>query len=94
MRALMFFVGDMLFYGHRGSGTRFHEGLARTVTNASAARLYTGGLVPLAACLCIVGFWHVYRNVRPPHECVGRVMLVAFAVLMVFGSAIHTLCTT
>jgi hypothetical protein len=93
--ALMFFAGDMLFYGHLGSGTRFHEGLVWTVTNASLARLYTGGLVgPLAACLCIVGFWHVYRNVRPPHERVGRVMFVAFAVLMVFGSAIHTLWTT
>ena len=36
MWALMFFVGDMLFYGHRGSGTRFHGELVRTVTNGAA----------------------------------------------------------
>ena len=93
--ALLFFAGDMLFYGHLGSGAGFHEGLIATVSSASLARLYAGGLVgPVAACLCLVGFWHVYVNVRPSHERVGRLMLVAFAVLMVFGSAIHTLWTT
>lgn len=93
--ALLFFTGDMLFYGHVGSGAGFHEGLIATVRSASLLRLYAGGLVgPVAACLCIVGFWHVYMNVRPSQERIGRLMLVAFAVLMVFGSAIHTLWTT
>jgi hypothetical protein len=32
-------------------------------------------------------------NVRPAQELAGRVMLVLFAVLMVWGSAIHTLWT-
>ena len=92
--ALLFFAGDMLFYGHWGPGARFHEGMLETVRNASVARLYAGGLVgPFAACLCIVGFWHVYLNVRPAQAPIGRVMLVLFAVLMVFGSAIHTLWT-
>jgi hypothetical protein len=78
-----------------GFGSGFHEGLIKTVRNASLARLYTGGLVgPVAACLCIVGFWHVYLNVRPEQAHIGRVMLVAFVVLMVFGSAIPTLWTT
>lgn len=90
--ALLFFAGDMLFYGHWGAG--FHEGMIDTVRNGSLARLYTGGLVgPVAACLCIVGFWHVYLNVRPSQALIGRVILVAFVVLMVFGSAIHTLWT-
>jgi hypothetical protein len=92
--ALLFFAGDMLFYGHWGSGAGFHEGMIETVRNASLGRLFAGGLVgPFAACLCIVGFWHVYSNVRPSQEFVGRMMLVLFAVLMVFGSAIHTLWT-
>jgi hypothetical protein len=65
-----------------------------TVRNASLGRLFAGGLVgPVAACLCIAGFWHLYLNVRPAQERIGRVMLAAFAVLMVFGSAIHTLWT-
>jgi hypothetical protein len=92
--ALLFFVGDMLFYGHWGSGAGFHEGMIATVRNASLGRLFAGGLVgPFAACLCIVGFWHVYSNVRPSQELAGRVMLVLFAALMVCGSAIHTLWT-
>ncbi|HET8924935.1 MAG TPA: DUF6796 family protein [Candidatus Acidoferrum sp.] len=92
--ALLFFAGDMLFYGHWGPGAGFHEGMLATVRNASLGRLFAGGLVgPVAACLCIVGFWHVCSNVRPAQEWIGRVMLAAFAVLMVFGSAIHTLWT-
>lgn len=93
--ALLFFAGDMLFYGHWGSGAGFHQGMIKTVSNASLVRLYAGGLVgPVAACLCIVGFWHVYLNVRPAQARTGQVMLVAFFLLMVFGSAIHTLWTT
>ena len=92
--ALLFFAGDMLFYGHVGSGTDFHQGMLTTVRNASLTRLYAGGLVgPLSACLCILGFWHVFLNVRASHVRIGRVMLVAFALLMVSGSAIHTLWT-
>jgi hypothetical protein len=92
--ALLFFAGDMLFYGHWGSGAEFHEGMIRTVRDASLLRLYAGGLVgPFAACLCILGFWHVYRNVRVPPVFPGRIVLVLFATLMVFGSAVHTLWT-
>ncbi len=92
--ALLFFAGDMLFYGHLGPGAGFHEGMLSTVRNASVARLFAGGLVgPVAACLCIVGFWHVYLNVRPSAARIGQAMLAAFFVLMVFGSAIHTLWT-
>ena len=93
--ALLFFAGDMLFYGHWGSGAGFHQGMIKTVSNASLMRLYAGRLIgPVAACLCIVGFWHVYLNVRPAQARIGQVMLVAFFLLMVFGSAIHTLWTT
>jgi uncharacterized protein DUF6796 len=65
-----------------------------TVRNAPLGRLFAGGMVgPFAACLCTLGFWHVYLNVRPSQESVGRVMLVLFALLMVCGSAIHALWT-
>ena len=92
--ALLFFAGDMLFYGHLGPATNFHQGMLATVKNASLARLFAGGLVgPIAACLCILGFWHVYLNVRPSAARLGQLMFAAFFVLMVFGSAIHTLWT-
>jgi hypothetical protein len=84
----------MLFYGHFGSGQAFHEGMIATVRQASPGRLFAGGLVgPVAACLCIVGFWHVYLNLRAS-TLLRRLVFLAFAVLMVTGSAIHTLWTT
>ncbi len=92
--ALLFFAGDMLFYGHVGPGSTFAEGMRSTVMQASTTRLFAGGLVaPAAACLCIVGFWHVYLNVRPASLVLGRIMLGCFFVLMVAGSAVHTLWT-
>lgn len=92
--ALLFFTGDMLFYGHFGSGANFAQGMLATVTQASQARLFAGGLIgPVAACMCIAGFWHVYLNIRPSSRFLGRVVLVAFSVLMVAGSAVHTLWT-
>lgn len=92
--ALLFFAGDMLFYGHLGSGSNFAEGMTATVVHASQERLFAGGLVgPFAACLCIVGFWHVYLNIRPSYETLGRIVLGLFSVLMVAGSAVHTLWT-
>jgi hypothetical protein len=91
---MLFFAGDMLFYGHWGSGAGFHDGMLETVRNASLARLFAGGLVgPFAACLCILGFWHVCANVRASYAAIGRATLVLFVVLMVFGSAVHTLWT-
>lgn len=92
--ALLFFAGDMLFYGHFGSGANFSAGLINTVTHASDARLYAGGLVgPFAACLCILGFWHVYLNTRSASPVLARLILVCFSVLMIFGSAVHALWT-
>jgi hypothetical protein len=92
--ALLFFAGDMLFYGYFGSGAGFADGMRATVTQASNERLFAGGLIgPVAACLCIVGFWHVYRNVHQQSLVLGRALLVAFFILMVAGSAVHTLWT-
>lgn len=92
--ALLFFAGDMFFYGYFGPGSGFADGMRATVTQASTMRLFAGGLIgPPAACLCIVGFWHVYSNVRPSSKLLAGVMLGAFFVLMVGGSAVHTLWT-
>ncbi|MEO8748293.1 MAG: DUF6796 family protein, partial [Rhodanobacter sp.] len=90
--ALLFFAGDMLFCGYFGSASSFAAGMLLTVRHASVERLFIGGLLgPVAACLCLVGFWHVYQNVRPKAVVAGRIMLVAFVMLMIAGSAVHTL---
>jgi hypothetical protein len=88
--ALLFFTGDMLFYGHLGAGAEFARGALRTVQQSSTERLFAGGLVgPIAACFCIVGFWHVYQNVKPDAKLLGQLMFAAFFVMMVVGSAVH-----
>jgi hypothetical protein len=91
---LLMFSGDMLFYGHWGSGAKFHEGMIATVRQASDLRLFVGGLIgPVAACLFIVGFWHVFLNVEPKAPTSARVVFLCFAALMVAGSAVHALWT-
>jgi len=90
--ALLFFSGDMLFYGHFGAGATFHEGMQRVIRDASVARLFIGGLIgPPAACLCIIGFWHVGQNITPRSPLVGRIVFYTLAAMMVVGSAVHAL---
>jgi hypothetical protein len=92
--ALLFAIGDMLFYGFWGPGTGFPEGMRVTVLHASLPRLFAGGLVgPVAACFCMVGFWHVYLNVQSSSRLAGRLALASFLLLMVAGGAVHTLWT-
>jgi hypothetical protein len=89
---LLFFCGDMLFYGHVGSGAGFHEGMQRVVREASLTRLFIGGLLgPIAACFCIIGLWHVHQNITPRSPLLGRLTFYCFATMMVAGSAVHAL---
>jgi len=90
--ALLFFAGDMLFYGHWGSGAKFHDGMLQVLREGSLQRLFVGGLVgPIAACLCLIGCWHVRRNVITRSPLLGRVAFLALAATMVIGSAVHAL---
>jgi hypothetical protein len=90
--ALLFFCGDMLFYGHFGSGALFHEGMQRVVREAPLPRLFIGGLLgPVAACLCIVGFWHVRENIASKSPSFARLIFYNLAAMMVAGSAVHAL---
>jgi hypothetical protein len=90
--ALLFFCGDMLFYGHFGAGATFHEGMERVVRDASLTRLFIGGLLgPVAACLCIIGFWHVGQNITPRSPLLGPLIFYTLAAMMVAGSAVHAL---
>jgi hypothetical protein len=90
--ALLFFAGDMCFYGYFGPGDGFAAGALKTVQQDSVRRLFVGGLIgPVAACMCMIGFWHVYLNVKPHSRVLGRLMLAAFLMFMVGGSAVHTL---
>jgi hypothetical protein len=68
--ALLFFCGDMLFYGQFGAGATFHEGMQRVVREAPLARLFTGGLLgPLAACYVSLVFGTLPRTSRHEVRC-------------------------
>ena len=87
---LLFFAGDMLMYGHWGAAADFPSGALATLRGISLGQLYLGGLVgPIAACLCVLGFWHVYRNVQS--AVVGRVILLFSGVSMAMLGAVHVL---
>lgn len=87
---LVFFIGDMLMYGHFGAGTEFVAGMRTTVQQAPLWRLTLGGLVgPLAACLCIMGFYHVYLSMKV--GIMRAIVLVLGAVSMMVFGAIHIL---
>ncbi len=59
---------------------------------ASLTRMFTGGLLgPPAACLCIIGFWHVGQNITPRSPLLGRLVFYTLAAMMVAGSAVHAL---
>jgi hypothetical protein len=90
--ALLFFAGDMLFYGHWGSGAKFHDGMLQVLREGSWQRLFVGGLVgPIAACLCLIGCWHVRGNLITRSPFFGRVAFLTLAATMVIGSAVHAL---
>ena len=54
--------------------------------------MFIGGLLgPVAACLCIVGFWHVGQNITPRSPLLGKLVFYILAAMMVVGSAVHAL---
>jgi hypothetical protein len=88
--ACLFFAGDMLMYGHFGAAADLPSLMLKTVRGASLWQLFFGGLVgPLAACLCTLGFWHVYRNLRPGF--IRLAILVLSTVSMSMLGAVHVL---
>lgn len=93
--AVLLFAGDMLLYGHFGSGSGFKVGERIVALEAPLLRLYLGGLLgPLCACLYLFGFWHVYQNVSSRARWAGRLVAGGFAIVMVIGGAYHVLWAT
>jgi len=93
--ALLLFLGDMLLFGHFGSGAEFRAGMLETIQQASPARLFAGGLMgSVAGCMCIAGFWHVYQNMHSSAARSARPMFALFAVFAVAAGTFHALWTT
>lgn len=90
--AFLFFCGDMLYYGHWGSGADFHNNMLLVVRSASLTRLFVGGLIgPVAACLCLIGFWQVRERITPRSPVLGWLTFLSGGAMMLAGSALHAL---
>ena len=90
--ALLLFVGDLLLYGHWGSGADFRNGMSATVVQASLVRLFAGGLLGIpGACLGLFGCWHVSQNVSVQSPRASRVVFLAHSAMMVAIGAVHVL---
>jgi hypothetical protein len=86
----IFFAGDMLMYGHFGAASDLPSIILKTVREVALKQLFFGGLVgPVAACLCTLGFWHVYRNLTP--GLIRLAILVLSATSMSMLGAVHVL---
>ena len=94
LAAVVLFTGDMLLYGHWGGAAAIREGIGAVAPDASAARLFAGGILgPIGALLYIIGFFHVYQNTRQVWETAAKVVFGGCVAVMVIGGAYHALWT-
>lgn len=90
LASLVMFTGDMLLYFTTQAFGDFEKELLPSMANVSLARLIAGGILgPLAACLYIVGFYHIYLTVKDSYKIQGKVMLTIFSISIIVGGAFH-----
>lgn len=88
--ALLMFTGDMLLYGHFGSGAEFISRYKTVITEASSLRLYiAGALGPVAAIFYLIGVYHLYLRLQRSRVLLRLVTSLAFAAMFVIGGAVH-----
>ena len=88
--ALLMFTGDMLLYGHFGSGAEFISRYKTVITEASSLRLYlAGALGPVAAIFYLIGVSHLYMRLQPARAVVRIATSLAFAAMFVIAGAVH-----
>jgi hypothetical protein len=87
--AVTLFGGDMLLYGHFGSGSEFDDRARSVIANASTTRLYVAGLLgPIAALLYLPGSLHVYWRLTCS-VWLRCLTAGAFATTFVVTGAVH-----
>jgi hypothetical protein len=88
--ALLMFTGDMLLYGHFGSGAEFVHVYKNVTAAASLPRLIAAGIIgPVAAFLYFFGLWPVYRNLEQSGRILAKIILGALALTIIVGGAYH-----
>jgi hypothetical protein len=88
--ALILFTGDMLLYGHLGSGAGFSSRYKTVIAGASTLRLYlAGALGPIAAIFYLVGARHLHLRLKPSRPLLRIVTTLAFVATFVVAGAVH-----
>lgn len=92
LASLLMFAGDMLLYFTTQPFGDLDRELLPSMGSIPSGRMFIGGLLgPLAACLYLVGFYHVYLAVKIPRGGVAKSMLIFLAFALVVGGAYHSL---
>lgn len=88
--ALLMFAGDMLLYGHWGSGAGFSGRYTQVIAGASTLRLYlAGALGPVAAILYLAGARHLWLRLRPARPFLRTLTSLTFVATFVIAGAVH-----
>lgn len=87
---LLMYTGDMLLYFTTQPIPDVEKNLLPSMGAVPLERLIAGGLVgPVAALLCIVGFYHLFLRVKNSRRKTARWMLAIFSVSMGIGGTYH-----
>jgi len=88
--ALLLFAGDMLMYGHWGSGMEFETRHRQVIANASTLRLFAAGLMgPLSLLGYLAGALHVYWRLLPGRYGLRAMVAIGLAATFILGAAEH-----
>lgn len=88
--SLLMYIGDMLLYFTTRPIPDLEKDLLPSMGAVSFERLVAGGLVgPVAAFLCVVGFYHLFLRTKGTRKKTARWMLAIFSVSMIIGGAYH-----
>lgn len=93
--AALFLLGDLLIFGHLGSGAEFREGAIRAAQSASVGQLYIGGaLGPIGACFLLAGVWFIFSRLNSPRSKLANVTALLLVVFVITASSVHALWAT
>ena len=88
--ALLLFAGDMLMYGHWGSGLEFDTRSREIIASASTVRLHAAGLTaPLSLLGYLPGALHLYWRILPGRIGLRAVVAIGMALTFILAAAQH-----
>lgn len=89
--SLLLYAGDMLLYFTDKAFIDADKELLPSMGDISLVRLISGGLLgPIAAFLCIGGFYHLYLRVHKQSTKMGLGMFFTLSLGMIIGGAYHS----